>query len=147
MFGLRGLFQLVKSLIKVIYIGYFLFTVIRNNFTVFLGLQKISVIQSAALLGNILFELAWKVALAFLVLAIADFFYQRWEYEKNMRMSQEELKEEYKQTEGDPQIKAQIKKRQRAMAMRRMMEDLKKADVVITNPTHYAVALKYDPSK
>jgi flagellar biosynthetic protein FlhB len=91
--------------------------------------------------------LAWKIGLAFLVIAFADFLYQWWEYEKNLRMSHEEIKQEYKQTEGDPQLKAQIKKRQRMLAMRRMMEDLKQADVVVTNPTHYAVALKYDPAQ
>ncbi|MFA6807429.1 MAG: EscU/YscU/HrcU family type III secretion system export apparatus switch protein, partial [Eubacteriales bacterium] len=64
-----------------------------------------------------------------------------------LRMSQEEIKQEYKQTKGDPQLKGEIKRRQRSMAMRRMMEDLKKADVVITNPTHYAVGIKYDPLK
>ncbi|RNC29552.1 MAG: Flagellar biosynthetic protein FlhB [Candidatus Dichloromethanomonas elyunquensis] len=147
MFGVKALVQLVKSLLKVIIIGYFLYDVIRKNINIFPGLQEVSVPQSAILLGNILFELAWKIALAFLVLAIADFLYQWWEYEKNLRMSHEEIKEEYKQTEGDPQLKAQIKKRQRMYAMRRMMEDLKRADVVVTNPTHYAVALKYDPSK
>ncbi|NLI94185.1 MAG: flagellar biosynthesis protein FlhB [Peptococcaceae bacterium] len=147
MFGVKALVQLVKSLLKVVIIGYYLYDVIQKNMGIFPALQGVSVPQSVVLLGNILFELAWKIALAFLVLAIADFLYQWWEYEKNLRMSHDEIKEEYKQTEGDPQLKAQIKKRQRMMAMRRMMEDLKQADVVVTNPTHYAVALKYDPSK
>ncbi len=86
-------------------------------------------------------------ATAFVIISVLDFIYQWWEYEKNLRMSHEELKEEYKQNEGDPQLKNEMKKRQRVLAMRRMMEDLKKADVVIANPTHYAVALKYDPQK
>jgi flagellar biosynthetic protein FlhB len=144
MFGLKALVQLVKSLFKVFVIGYFLFDVIRDNINIFPALQGIDVFQSATLLGGLLFQLAWKAALAFLIIAFVDFLYQWWEYEKNLRMSHEEIKEEYKQTEGDPLLKAQIKKRQRALAMRRMMEDLKKADVVITNPTHYAVALRYD---
>jgi flagellar biosynthetic protein FlhB len=147
MFGLKALVQLLKSLFKVLVIGYFLYAVIRDNMNVFPALQGLTVGQSTVILGNLLFELAWKAALAFLIIAVADFLYQWWEYEKNLRMSQQEIKEEYKQTEGDPQLKAQIKKRQRMFAMRRMMEDLKEADVVITNPTHYAVALKYDPAK
>ncbi len=144
MFGLKALVQLIKSLFKVFVIGYFLFDVIRDNINIFPALQGINVFQSATLLGGLLFELAWKAALAFLIIAFADFLYQWWEYEKNLRMSYEEIKEEYKQTEGDPLLKAQIRKQQRMLAMRRMMEDLKQADVVITNPTHYAVALKYD---
>lgn len=147
MFGLKALVQLVKSLFKVAVIGYFLIDVIRDNMEIFPALQGVDVTQSVSLLGNLLFQLAWKIGVAFLLIAIADFLYQWWEYEKNLRMSHEEIKEEYKQTEGDPQLKAQIKKRQRMMAMRRMMEDLKQADVVVTNPTHYAVALKYEPSK
>jgi flagellar biosynthetic protein FlhB len=81
------------------------------------------------------------------VLAIFDYLYQWWDYEKNLKMSHEELKQEYKQTEGNPQLKAEIKRKQRAMAMQRMMQDLKTADVVVTNPTHYAVALRYDPKE
>jgi len=147
MFGIKALVQLVKSLIKMVVIGYFLYAVIRENIQIFPALQGVTVYQSAILIGNLLFELAWKIALAFFVVAVADFLYQWWEYEKNLRMSHDEIKEEYKQTEGDPQLKAQIKKRQRMLATRRMMEDLKQADVVITNPTHFAVALKYDLSK
>jgi flagellar biosynthetic protein FlhB len=147
MFGLKALVQLAKSLFKVLVIGYFLYAVLRDNFDLFPFLQRVEVGQSVMIFGNLLFNLAWKIALAFLVIALADFLYQWWDYEKNLRMSHEEIKEEYKQTEGDPQLKAQIKKRQRAIAMRRMMEDLKTADVVITNPIHYAVALKYDLSQ
>lgn len=147
MFGVKALVQLLKSLFKVIVIGYFLFDVIRSNGDVFPALQALTVLQSAIILGNLLFELAWKTAVAFIIIAIGDFLYQWWDYEKNLRMSYQEIKEEFKQTEGDPQLKAQIKKRQRMLAMRRMMEDLKQADVVITNPIHFAVALKYDPLK
>lgn len=147
MFGLKALVQLIKSLFKVSVIGYLLFDVIRSNVNVFPALQGLSVIQSIIILGNLLYELAWKTAVAFVIIAIFDFIYQWYDYEKNLRMSHQEIKEEYKQTEGDPQLKAQIKKQQRQLAMRRMMEDLKGADVVITNPTHFSVALKYDPQK
>lgn len=147
MFGIKSLVQLVKSLFKVIIIGYFLFDSIRDNMDIFPVLQAIEVSQSITLIGNLLYDMAWNISLAFLILAILDSLYQWWDYEKSMRMSHEEIKEEYKQAEGDPQLKGQIRKRQRMIAMRRMMEDLKQADVVITNPTHFAVALKYDLSK
>lgn len=147
MFGSKALVQLVKALLKVMIIGYFFYSVISKNISLFPALQGFTVGESLGVISRILFELAWKISLAFLILAVADFLYQWWEYEKNLRMSQDEIKQEFKQSEGDPQLKAQIRKRQRMMAMQRMMEDLKQADVVITNPTHFAVALKYDQSK
>lgn len=147
MFGVKSLVQLVKSLFKVLIIGYFLFDTLRDNMDIFPILQAVEVSQSITLLGDLLYDLAWNTALAFFILAIADSLYQWWDYEKNLRMSHEEIKEEFKQAEGDPQLKGQIRKRQRQISMRRMMEDLKQADVVITNPTHFAVALKYDLSK
>ena len=78
------------------------------------------------------------------MLAIFDYAYQRWEYKKSLRMTKKEVKDEYKQTEGDPKIKSKIRQRQMQIAMRRMMQEVPKADVVITNPTHLAVALRYD---
>jgi len=80
------------------------------------------------------------------VLAVLDYAYQRYEYEKNLRMSKQDLKDEHKQAEGDPLIKGKIRERQRSMAIRRMMQELPKADVIITNPTHFAVAIRYDAS-
>jgi flagellar biosynthetic protein FlhB len=147
MFGVKALVQLIKALLKVVIIGYFLYAVIRDNFETFGVLQQINVKQATMLLGEILFEMAWKVAVAFTLVAVLDFLYQWWDYTKNLKMSHEEVKEEFKQTEGDPLVKAEIKKKQRSLAVRRMMEDLKQADVVITNPTHLAVAIKYDPEK
>ena len=80
----------------------------------------------------------------FVVLAIFDYVYQWWDYEKNLRMSKQEIKEEYKQSEGDPHVKGQIKERQQQMSRKRMMQSVPEADVVIRNPTHYAVAIQYD---
>jgi flagellar biosynthetic protein FlhB len=144
-FGLKALVNLVKALLKVGVIGYFLFNVLSNNFWIFPLMSSMTVLQSASVLGAMIFEMSWKVALAFLGVAFIDFAYQWYEYEKNLRMTMQEIRDEFKQTEGDPHLKAEIKKKQREMAMRRMMEDLKTADVVITNPTHVAVALRYDP--
>lgn len=147
MFGVRAWVELAKSLLKVILIGYFLYAAIRDNLQVFPGLLQLSVAQGAVFIGQILMSLAWKISISFIFIAVFDFLYQWWDYEKNLRMSHEEMKQEYKQTEGNPQIKGEIKKKQRAMAMSRMMQDLKKADVVVTNPTHFAVALCYNPKE
>ncbi|HWQ89468.1 MAG TPA: flagellar biosynthesis protein FlhB [Desulfitobacteriaceae bacterium] len=144
MFGLKAWVELSKSLLKVLLTGYFLYASIRDNLEVFPSLQQVDISQSVAFLGQIIAALAWKIAILFLILAIFDYIYQWWEHEKNLRMSHEELKQEFKQTEGNPELRAEIKKKQRAMAMRRMMQDLKNADVVIINPTHFAVALRYD---
>ena len=86
-----------------------------------------------------------RIVIAFLALAAGDFLYQWWHYEKELRMSKQEIKEEYKQTEGDPQIKGKIKEMQRRRAQSRMMQQVPQADVVIRNPTHFAVALRYRP--
>lgn len=147
MFGVRAWVELAKSLLKVILIGYFLYAAIRDNLQVFPGLLQLNVAQGAVFIGQILMSLAWKISISFIFIAVFDFLYQWWDYEKNLRMSHEEMKQEYKQTEGNPQIKGEIKKKQRAMAMSRMMQDLKKADVVVTNPTHFAVALCYNPKE
>lgn len=147
LFGLKSVVNLVKSLAKLGIIGYFLYAVIRDNFGIFPALHNMTVLQAAGVLGGIIFDMAWKVGLAFLLVAFLDFFYQWFEYNKNLRMTLQEIRDEFKQTEGDPHLKAEIKKKQREMAQRRMMEDVKTADVVITNPTHFAVALKYDPGE
>ncbi|HZJ76147.1 MAG TPA: EscU/YscU/HrcU family type III secretion system export apparatus switch protein, partial [Oscillospiraceae bacterium] len=86
-----------------------------------------------------------RLGTALAVLAILDYFYQKYEYNKNLMMTKQEVKEEYKQTEGDPKIKSKIREKQRAMSMRRMMHDVPKADVIITNPIHFAVAIEYNP--
>lgn len=144
MFGVRAWVELAKSLTKLILIGYFLYASIRDRLQLYPALQQLDVGQSAIFLGQALMELAWKISISFLGIAALDYLYQRWEYEKNLRMDHEELKQEYKQTEGNPELKSEIKRRQRAMSMGRMMQDMKKADVVVTNPTHLAVALRYD---
>jgi flagellar biosynthetic protein FlhB len=105
--------------------------------------MSFSVAQIMAFLGALTSRLMMGVGTFMLVLAAADYFYQRWDLEKEMRMTKQEVKEEIKSREGDPMIKARIKRVQRDIASRRMMEDVPKADVIVTNPTHIAVALKY----
>jgi len=144
MFGLKAWVELAKSLTKVTLIGYYLYASVRDRLQLYPALQQLDVGQGAIFLGQALVELARNISLSFLGLAFLDYLYQRWNYEKDLKMSHEELKQEFRQTEGNPELKAEIKRRQRAMAMNRMMQDMKTADVVVTNPTHYAVALRYD---
>jgi flagellar biosynthetic protein FlhB len=93
------------------------------------------------------FSLIWKITLLFVVIAAVDFIFQKFKFKKEMMMTKQEVKEEYKQQEGDPQIKSRIRKQMMSMARKRMMKDIPKADVVITNPTHFAIALKYEMNK
>ncbi|MGC7870297.1 flagellar biosynthesis protein FlhB [Desulfosporosinus sp. SYSU MS00001] len=144
MFGVKAWVELAKSMTKVILIGYFLYASVRDRLQIYPALQQLDLGQGAVYLGQALLELGWKISIAFFGLAILDYLYQRWDHEKQLRMSHEELKQEFKQTEGNPEIKREIKRKQRALALSRMMQDMKKADVVITNPTHFAVALRYD---
>ena len=103
--------------------------------------------QIMAMTGNMVLSIAQTAALVMFFVAAADYFYQWWDYEKNLRMTKQEIKEEYKQTEGDPQIKGKIRERQQAQARQRMMQQVPSADVVIRNPTHFAVAIRYEPER
>jgi len=112
-----------------------------------LGMMDVDVVSSASFLGSTILNAAIRMCIAFVVIGVADYGYQWWEYEKSLRMSKQEIKEENKEVEGNPEIKSRIRQKQRQMSMRRMLQDIPKADVVITNPTHYAVAIKYDPKE
>ena len=96
------------------------------------------------MISQILFNLAFRACAVLIVLALFDYLYQWWKFEKDLKMTKQEVKDEYKMTEGNPQVKGRIKQIQRQMGMLRMMSDVAHADVIITNPTHYAIALRYD---
>ena len=147
MFSLRGIVELLKSILKIIVLGYIIWIQFRDAFWTFPRLMDMEPLQGMAFTGGMVLEIARLAAIIMVFVAAADLFYQWWEYEKNLRMSKQELKEEYKQTEGDPQVKGKIRERQQAQARQRMMQKVPSADVVIRNPTHFAVALKYDPKK
>lgn len=146
-FSKRAFFELFKSLWKVGVVGYLVFAIIRDNMSVFPQMIDMDILSAAVLVGDLTYTIAWRSGLLLLVLAGFDFLYQWYEFEQSVKMSKQEIKQEYKEIEGDPQIKAKIKERQRLMAQRRMMQEVPKADVVITNPTRLAVALKYDVDK
>ena len=145
LFSAHSLVELVKALVKLVIVVYFTYATVKNRiFILNQSLLQEPLVTMEALWG-ILFQMAVKICSILLVFAVFDYAYQRWEHKKNLRMSKREIKDELKQSEGNPQVKRKIRQRQLQMATRRMMQEVPKADVVITNPTHYAVALRYDP--
>lgn len=147
MFSLKGVIELFKAIIKITILFVVIYNTIKDCMNTLPKMMDMSVAAGAAFTGQMCFDLITNVSIAFIFLALFDFMYQKWDYEKNLRMTKQEVKEEYKTTEGDPQIKSKIKQRQQAMSRRRMMQAVPSADVIIRNPTHFAVALKYDSEK
>ncbi|MHB8170462.1 MAG: flagellar biosynthesis protein FlhB [Thermincolia bacterium] len=143
-FSKRSLMELFKSLVKIGAVGYIVYRAISLEFDFFPKMLDMDIRASLVFIGQLVIKIALQVGLMLLVLAVIDFAFQRWEFNRSLRMSKQDIKDEHKQMEGNPQIKGKIKEKQRQMAMRRMMQEVPKADVVITNPTHYAIAIKYD---
>ncbi|MBA1333871.1 MAG: Flagellar biosynthesis protein FlhB [Firmicutes bacterium] len=144
-FSRKSLFQLVKSLIKVAVVSLLTYRYLVSKYNEIPRLLDMETEEITRFIGGTTVNVGLRAGFILLALAILDYFYQRYEFSRSIMMTKQELKEEYKQVEGNPQIKSKIKERQRQMSMRRMMSEVPKADVVITNPTHLAVALKYDP--
>lgn len=142
--SLRAMIEGVKAVLKVTVILGISYIMLRDQIHALPKLMNYSVSQIFEFLGVLMVRLLASVGFFMLVLAGLDYLYQRWEMEKEMRMTKQEIKEEVKSREGDPLIRARIKRVQRDIASRRMMDDVPKADVIVTNPTHIAVALKYD---
>jgi flagellar biosynthetic protein FlhB len=142
-FSLRGLAEGVKSMLKLLAVAGVVYLILRSEVVQIPVLVASSPEQIAMYIGSITVRLMFGVGMTLLVLAGADYFFQRWDLEKKMMMTKQQVKEEVKQREGDPQIKARIRRIQREVANRRMMSEIPKGDVVITNPTHIAVVLKY----
>lgn len=147
MFSVRSVFELFKSIVKVILVGWVAWSSIQAEFTNMMRLMDISIGPLASYMVNTAINVGIKICFTLLLIAAVDYFFQWRKYEKDIRMSKQEIKEEYKQMEGNPEIKSKIKQKQREISMRRMLQEVPKADVVITNPTHYAVAVKYEPEK
>ena len=142
--SLRSIVELLKGLLKSAIFAVMIYTAIKNYLPVSSKTMQMPLVIGSIQFWNMLWNLAMRLAFMLLVMACADYWYQKWEFEKSIRMSKKEIKDEYKQMEGDPQIKQKIRQKQREMAKQRMMSEVPKADVVITNPTHIAVALQYD---
>ena len=143
-FSKRALVELLKSIVKIAVLGYAAYSYCLKKIDIIVKLPSMEPIAILKNFSTLAFGLAMRILGILIALAILDYFYQWHEHEKNIMMTTQELKEEYKQTEGDPLIKSRIKEKQRKMAYSRMMQDVPKADVIITNPTHIAVAIKYD---
>jgi flagellar biosynthetic protein FlhB len=144
LFSLRSLVELVKSLLKIGVVGVIAYIVIVKEIPALFPLADQSTWGMMVFIGRAAFRIMMMTCFVLLVMALLDYLYQRWEFEKSIRMSRQEIKEEFKHTEGDPLIKSRIKRLQREMARKRMMANIPKADVIITNPTHLAVAIQYD---
>jgi len=143
-FSKDSLFELVKSIAKIGIIIYIVYTNLQEEANNLFILYEITLNQAVALVGQIILDVGLEISIVFVVVGLADLFYQKWKFADEMKMTKQEVKDEYKNTEGDPQIKGRIRQKMREASQRRMMQDVPKADVVITNPTHFAVAIKYD---
>lgn len=144
-FSQRSVVELIKSSAKLAIVGYIVYQALQDKYLQIITLSGADVRGATGVIADVATEILFKTGFALLAVAALDYAYQRWEYEKNLRMTKEEIREELRQSEGDPKIRARIRQQQRQMASRRMMKDVPAADVVITNPTHLAVALQYRP--
>jgi len=144
MFSMRSFGELVKSILKASIISYILYLFIKKQMPRWFDLIDTSKEIVFMVLLKSIFLVSVYILIFIIAVAVLDYLFQRYNFEKSIRMSHKEIKDEYKQMEGDPHVKQKIRRLQMEMAKKRMMEDVKKADVVITNPTHYAVALKYN---
>ncbi len=147
MFSLRAIVELLKSLVKIVVLLYIVYTVLVDEVATLPALIDMNPMTAMMKTGGIIMDVVLKSGIAFIFLAAADYMYQWWDFEKNMKMSKQEIKDEYKQIEGNPQIKGRQRNVQQQRARQRMMQNVPEADVVIRNPTHFAVALKFDRDK
>lgn len=146
-FSPNSLVELLKSVLKLAVIGYMVYSYLKGRIGQIFLLYDISIGQAIELIGDVVIELGIRIAAVYMIIAMLDYAYQKYKFKQDMKMTKQEVKDEYKNQEGDPQVKGKQKQRMREASMRRMMQQLPEADVVITNPTHYAVAIKYDPDK
>lgn len=145
LFSINSLVELIKSLLKIGVIGLMVYIYLRSNQNRLFIILDLPIMDAVALAGRMIVDIGIRISAAYAVIAAADFIYQKWKFNEDNKMTKQEVKDEYKNMEGDPQIKAQQRRRMQEASRRRMMQQLPQADVVITNPTHYAVAVKYDP--
>ncbi|MDR1648777.1 MAG: flagellar biosynthesis protein FlhB [Synergistaceae bacterium] len=142
--SMRSLVELLKGLFKASLFVLVIYIALRDKLPLAVRAMQLPMEEGTLQFWNLLWDLSMRLAVMLLVMALVDYLYQKWDFEKSIRMSKQEIKEEYKQMEGDPQIKNKIRQKQRELAKKRMMSSVPKADVVITNPTTLAIALVYD---
>lgn len=146
-FSKQGIVEMLKSLLKLLLVGWPVYTFLMDNFTSIIQMIQMPLAQEIEQWMNLSTSLMWRVAAAYIILAAGDYAYQRWNYTRQLRMSKQEVIDDLKKSEGDPFLRGRIRQQQRRMAQSRMMSKVPKADVIVTNPTHYAVAIMYDSSK
>ena len=144
LFSLKSLVELAKSICKLLIIGGVAYAVFRQYMDHVPGLMQLSVGKILTFIGQVSFQISFYICIVLFLLAMLDFAYTKWQHKTDLKMTKQEVKDEHKQSEGDPQVKARIRSVQREMARKRMMESVPDATVVITNPTHLAIALKYE---
>ena len=144
MFSAKQLIELLKAVLKIIVLAVILYGILKDQIVVIAQMMDVNPMSASVYVLKEIMSMVLKIGMVFAAIAGFDFFYQRWKYEKDLKMSKEEVKEEFKQMEGDPKVKGKIRSLQQSMARSRMMQAVPDADVIIRNPTHYAVALKYD---
>lgn len=145
MFSVRQLVELIKSIAMISIIMIVVYNTVKSKMNILLTFYDVGLNTALSTIGSIIIDLGIKISAVFLIVGFADLFYQRIKFKNDNMMTKQEIKDEFKNTEGDPQVKGQIKRRMQEVSRRRMMQQLPEADVVITNPTHFAVALKYVP--
>lgn len=143
-FSMRTLVELFKTLVITVVVALIAYMDVRGDWQLLLNMSNLRLEEAAFLLGGMVFRLGLTISIFLLCIGVADYFYQRYSFEKSIRMSKEEIKQEYKDVEGDPQIVGRRREKMRQIAMNRMIQAVPKADVIITNPTHIAVAVQYD---
>ena len=144
LFSVDKLVELLKSLLKLTIIGYMAYSTLKDEAGQLFLLYDMQLVSALALFGNIVINMALKICAVYLVIGIIDYAYQKHKFNEDLKMTKQEVKDEWKNAEGDPQIKGKQRQRMQEASRRRMMQNIPQADVVITNPTHFAVALKYD---
>ncbi len=145
--SLRSVVDMVKNVAKLFVVGWVAYHTVAGEWDILPTLGDTDIMAAMVYVVGVCFRIFWRCVLAMLVLALLDWAYQKYDYEKNLKMSKQEVKDEYKQSEGDPMVKSRIRSIQREATKKRMMAAVPQADVVITNPTHYAVALAYRPGE
>ena len=144
MFSLKNLIETLKSIVKLVFLSILLYIVMRESIPDLLGIPMIGTDGMLAVIGNIFFRVVIYTMFAYVVIAAADYFFQRWQYTKGLKMSKAEVKQEYKEMEGDPTIKSKRKQLHQEMAMSDRMDNVRKSSALVTNPTHLAIAIFYE---
>lgn len=142
-FSSNSIFELAKGIAKILILGTVAYTVLSNKETEIIALIERPFADTATFLFATSFELIWKMGLVYIFIAVADYYYQKWKFKEDMKMTKQEVKDESKQMEGDPLIKSRIRSIMRGQLRKLMMKNVPRADVIVTNPTHFAIAIEY----